>query len=39
MSLAEVNARFQRKPGTKIRLQVERNNVRMEKRFQLEQLI
>lgn len=39
MSLAEVNARFRRKPGTKIRLQVERNNVRMEKRFQLEQLI
>jgi hypothetical protein len=39
MSLAEVNARFRRKPGTKIRLQVERNSVRMEKRFQLEQLI
>lgn len=39
LSLGEITARLQRKPGKQIKLQVERNNVKIEKRFELEQLI
>lgn len=39
MSLRDVNAFFHRKPGRTIRLQIERNGVRLKKRLLLESLI